>query len=796
MSDAIELQETLKMIAESAASFAPVDAQRARRVRDQLEGHDPAFWRAMAEQGWLGVLLSEDLGGTGLGMRAALLIAERLGYACHCEPFVSSGIVVASALLACPPSARRDTLIAELASGHRLLAMAWQAPSGDRSLNAIQVLANSASNGFILAGDARFVAAPGADGFLVVARMTQGGRSELMLCELAADAPGLHIVKEKRSDGSFSACLHFDRVKIDQEAVLARDTEHSAPASRAVQSALEAGVLCTAAELLGLITRSLELTLSYLAVREQFGKAIGSFQVLQHRAVDLWMQKELTRAALGAGLDIFENPASTPLQRQAAASSAKARASQTAQLLAAQSVQLHGAIGTTDEYELGVYVNRSLALSSDFGNASWHRRRYSEITPVHEREVKDDSIVEDGASLANQASNPMAAKQDLNALSDEAFRDLVHKDFESHYPKHLRYMPYRLRWSQLRDWYLRMSSIGWIAPSWPREAGGMGLAPAKLLIFLEEQERCGIARFQDHGIQMVGPLLLRYGTPEQRERFLPKILSCENIWSQGYSEPGSGSDLASLRTKAEKIDGADGPAFLVNGQKIWTTLAQDATHLFVLVRTDPKAKKQKGISFLLMDIKTPGITVRPIKDIGGHEEFCEVFFDNVQVPLENLVGELNDGWTIAKSLLGFERVFLGSPKLPEYGLQMLMRIARLAGLSDDPVFRDKFATLQLDVTHLADAYAGYANRLIRGETLGADVSMLKIWSTETFQRIADLCIETAGACGALVGDVAMGVGKVNALGSWYKARPATIYGGSNEIQRNILSRQVLGLPAS
>jgi alkylation response protein AidB-like acyl-CoA dehydrogenase len=251
-----------------------------------------------------------------------------------------------------------------------------------------------------------------------------------------------------------------------------------------------------------------------------------------------------------------------------------------------------------------------------------------------------------------------------------------------------------------------------------------------------------------------------------------------------------------LRTKAERVEGASGPEFLVNGQKIWTTLAQDATHMFVLVRTDPSAKKQKGISFLLIDIQSPGITVRPIKDIGGHEEFCEVFFDNVRVPLENLVGDLNDGWTVAKSLLGFERVFLGSPKLPEYGLQMLMRIAHLAGQSDDPVFRDKFSTLQLDVTHLADAYEGYANMLIRGETLGADVSMLKIWSTETFQRIADLCIETAGACGALVGEVAIGGGKVNALGSWYKARPATIYGGSNEIQRNILSRQVLGLPTS
>jgi 3-oxochol-4-en-24-oyl-CoA dehydrogenase len=796
MSEISELQETLKMVAESAVSFAPVNAQRARRVRDEFEGHDPDFWQGMAEQGWLGVLLPEELGGTGLGVRAAALIVERLGYACHSEPFVASGLVVASALLACPPSARRSALLDDLVSGRRVLALAWQSPSGELEINSTQVFAKPSSNGYLLSGSSRFVISPNAQSFLVLAEVSSGGHRVLLLGEIACDAKGLRISKEKRSDGGFSARLDFEETPLAAGAVLACDHPGLAQASQAVQLALDTGVLCTSAELLGLISRSLDLTLSYLAQREQFGQAIGTFQVLQHRVVDMWMQKELTRAALNAALDIFENPLSSSTQRRAAASSAKSRASQTALLIAAQAVQLHGAIGTTDEYELGVYVNRSLALASDFGNAAVHRHKYGVLTPVQEAEINDAPLASSGMTAEALDSIKARAIEDFNLMSDEAFRTLVRIDFEGHYPKSLRYVPNRLRWSQLREWYLRMSAKGWIAPSWPREAGGMGLSPAKLLIFLEEQERCGIARFQDHGIQMVGPVLLRYGTEAQKKRFLPKILSCENIWSQGYSEPGSGSDLASLRTKAERVEGVSGPEFLVNGQKIWTTLAQDATHMFVLVRTDPGAKKQKGISFLLVDIASPGITVRPIRDIGGHEEFCEVFFDNVHVPLENLVGELNDGWTIAKSLLGFERIFLGSPKLPEFGLQMLMRIARLAGSHEDPVFRDKFATLQLDVTHLADAYTGYANMLIRGETLGSDVSMLKIWSTETFQRIADLCIETAGASGALVGDVAIGVGKVNALGSWYKARPATIYGGSNEIQRNILARQVLGLPSA
>jgi alkylation response protein AidB-like acyl-CoA dehydrogenase len=322
--------------------------------------------------------------------------------------------------------------------------------------------------------------------------------------------------------------------------------------------------------------------------------------------------------------------------------------------------------------------------------------------------------------------------------------------------------------------------------------GGMGLSPAKLLIFLEEQERWGIARFQDHGIVMVGPVLMRYGTEEQRERFLPRILACEDRWCQGYSEPNSGSDLASLRTEAR----LDGDEFVINGQKIWTTLSFDVTHIFVLVRTDADAPKQKGISFLLVDLASPGIRIRPIKDIAGHEELSEVFFDDVRTPAANLVGPLNGGWSVAKSLLGFERIMLGSPKMPEYGLQVLRSVAAAAGTLDDPLFVDKMAALDLDVAHLSDIYHHFAGQVARGEELGPDVSLLKIFSTELFQRIADLIIETAGPAGGLGGDVTIDRRFINILAPFFKARPASIYGGSNEIQRNILAKQVLELPTS
>ena len=385
-------------------------------------------------------------------------------------------------------------------------------------------------------------------------------------------------------------------------------------------------------------------------------------------------------------------------------------------------------------------------------------------------------------------------EQDWNALGDEAFRAIVRADFEEHYPRRLRFPPARLRWSENRDWYRRMAAKGWIAPAWPGEYGGMGLEPAKLLIFLEEQERCGIVRFQDHGVLMVGPVLMRHGSEAQRRRYLPHILTCDEIWCQGYSEPNAGSDLASLRTRAEIVAGPDGDEFVINGQKIWTTFAHDATHMFALVRTDPDAKAQEGISFVLLDMKSPGVTVRPIRDISGHEEFCEVFLDNVRTPVHNLVGKLNGGWTVAKSLLGFERIHIGSPKLPEHGLHVLMTIARARGLHDDPVFRDKLTGLRMDVAHLAELYARFANIVARGEPLGQDISLLKIWATETFQRIADLIVEAAGPYGGVSGMSDIGGVPADVLAMFYKARPATIYGGSNEIQRNILAKHVLGLP--
>jgi alkylation response protein AidB-like acyl-CoA dehydrogenase len=379
--------------------------------------------------------------------------------------------------------------------------------------------------------------------------------------------------------------------------------------------------------------------------------------------------------------------------------------------------------------------------------------------------------------------------EDLNRLSDDDFRMTVRRFVESEYPQELRNPPHRLHMDQGRPWFEKVSAKGWVAPGWPRELGGMGLDASKQIILIEEYERHGVARLPDHGVIMLGPLLIRFGTEAQKQKFLPRILAGEDVWCQGYSEPGAGSDLASVRTEAV----LDGDHYVVNGQKTWTTLATDANWIFCLVRTDKAAKKQEGISFLLIDMKSPGVTVRPIINLGLHDEFCEVFFDNVRVPRENLVGEPNKGWSMAKALLGFERIFLGSPRQAGYALARLKTLAERMGVFDEPEFEDRYTKLRLDLEDHKALYETFVRVLKRGESLGPDVSMLKVNQSELFQRITDLMLEIAGENAGLLQPME-GNRDLHPSGQFIEARPTTIYGGSSEIQRGILAKNVLELP--
>jgi alkylation response protein AidB-like acyl-CoA dehydrogenase len=351
---------------------------------------------------------------------------------------------------------------------------------------------------------------------------------------------------------------------------------------------------------------------------------------------------------------------------------------------------------------------------------------------------------------------------------------------------------------EVMEWHGILYRKGWVAPQWPVEHGGPGLDATGRFILSEELELANAPALSPFGLSMVGPAIIEFGTEHQKRTFLPRILSGDQVWCQGYSEPGAGSDLASLRTRAEE----DGDDLVVNGQKTWTTYAQYADWMFCLVRTDPRAKKQSGITFLLIDLKTPGVTVKPFLTIGGTPAFCETFLDNVRVPRANVVGPLHGGWTVAKALLGHERTLIAAVGQTARMIRSCKRIAARTRIGDrtlldDPGFRAKLARLQIRHRSLQMAnYRALAGAQL-GKAPGPESSLLKIRGAELVQQAYELAMELMGH-DALAWFPEPGVlpELEEAVASMFcYLRAATIYGGSNEIQKNIIAKHLLGLPS-
>jgi len=334
----------------------------------------------------------------------------------------------------------------------------------------------------------------------------------------------------------------------------------------------------------------------------------------------------------------------------------------------------------------------------------------------------------------------------------------------------------------LLRWHRILAAKGWVAPAWPREWGGTGWNVVQRYIFEEELGYAGAPPLIPFGLAMCAAVLLRFGTEAQKRRFLPRIYQGEDFWCQGYSEPGSGSDLASLKTKAQRA----GEHYVVKGQKIWTTLAHYADWIFCLVRTDPNVeRRQEGISFLLIDMKTPGITVRPLILMDGAHDVNEVFFDDVKVPAENLVHEEGKGWTVAKYLLGYERMNTG--RIGESRRQLATLKEYASSAMQDSRFRDRLSRLEIELMALEITNLRFLDRMRRtGQPPGADVSMLKIKGTEIQQGLTELMFQATDPAASDAFSEAV-------RRKYLSMRKTTIYAGSNEIQRNIIAKMTLGL---
>ena len=770
--------ESITMFRDSAAAFlgAADQRQRARALEESGGGFDRAVWQQIADMGWLSILVPEALEGLGLGLAEVAAIARECGRHLLPEPLVDAGVHPVALLVALPASPQRDALLRQLASGEQIAGVAWQEKAGEMDATNLQTIATVNGQTLHLQGHKRFMRpAQGADGWIVSCQLA--GQSALVW--VPASQAGVQLSAEQAVDGSLLSSLRLSDVALPLSHLLCA----GAAAGDALSRANEVARIIQSAELVGIAERALALTRDYLCTRMQFGKPIGSFQALQHRMVDGLIQVELASACLRDGVAAVSASAADARLWAATASRVKSRCGFAACEMTRMAIQLHGAIGTTNEYDIGLYFKRAMTLASRWGNPASHRRRYAQLAASAPADATNVATVREYTDFPPDA--------DWDAMPEAAFRQMVRAFFARHYPAERRYQPYRQTWAESRDWYMTLSRLGWLAPAWPRQYGGMGLPADKLIAYIEESEAWGVARPPDQGLVMVGPILMRFGTDEQRARFLPPILAGEQVWTQGYSEPNAGSDLAAVRTEAV----LENDEFIVNGQKTWTTWGMDGTHMFMLVRTDKTVKKQAGISFLLVDLKTPGVTVRPIQNIAAEREFCEVFFDNVRVPRANLVGELNQGWTVAKALLGFERLFTGSPKHSQHTLHQVEKLARQRGLFADPVFVARWTELQLDTADLGAAYNGFAAMAKRGESIPPSISMLKVWSTETYERLALLLIESADEYGGLRDHCQTEEIDLHVVAPLFNALGAKIFAGSNEIQRNILAKAVLDLPS-
>jgi pimeloyl-CoA dehydrogenase large subunit len=400
---------------------------------------------------------------------------------------------------------------------------------------------------------------------------------------------------------------------------------------------------------------------------------------------------------------------------------------------------------------------------------------------------------------------------DLRFTPEElAFRDEVRSFIASHLPEGIRKKLVegrRLSKDDIVTWQRVLNRQGWAVANWPREWGGTGWTPVQQYLFQDELQQAPAPPPLGFGVTMVGPVIIAFGSEEQKRRYLPRIANLDDWWCQGFSEPGAGSDLASLRTAARR----EGDCYIVNGQKTWTTLAQHADWIFCLVRTDREAKKQEGISFLLIDMKTPGITVRPIITIEGGHEVNEVFFDDVKVPVENRVGAENKGWDYAKYLLGRERTGIARVGVSKERIRRVRELAALERDGDRPViaderFREKLAELEVELKALemTQLRVVAAERHRTGNTPDPASSILKIKGSEIQQRISELLLEVVGPYALPYqperedeerwNEPPLGPEWAGTIApAYFNWRKISIYGGTNEIQKNIIAKAILGL---
>lgn len=763
------LNEDQRLIRESAENFlADVSTSAAvRAAMDSAQGFDEAVWQRIGcELGWCGIAVPEVHGGLGLGIVELAQVQELAGQRLLCAPFFSS-VCLATVLLQQVGTAEAQAeWLPLLAAGAQRLSAPL--PSDAQAFLAVSgVTAHLADAAWTLSGQvSRVPDGAGADALLVIAAVE--GQSLPALFVVRRNAPGLQLSTTLGFDaGRRFAVANLHTVAAQRIDDAARRVEGFARAAALVR-------LLIAAEQLGAAQACLDLTVAYTAGRKQFGRTIAGFQAVKHRCAEMMVRIEALRSAVTGAAALAA--AGVPLgELVAEAAATKALASDTLFWCAQEAIQLHGGVGFTWEYDPQLYFKRAQAASHWLGTADALR----ELAAAH---LLAPSAMT--ASPANAGEQPLAG-----------FRAEVADWMSTHLVGRFASLRHRggpgdeeadpvLR----KLWERELAAGGWTGIGWPSAHGGRGLSIAEQVIFHEEYARAGAPGRMGHiGEGLLGPALIKFGTAAQQQRFLPRILDGSEYWAQGYSEPNAGSDLANVQTRCwQQADGS----WCVQGQKVWTSLAQQADWIFVLARCEPGSRGSKGLAFLLLPLCQPGIEIRPIRQMGGGAEFNEVFFDGAQAEAGHIVGAPGEGWKVAMGLLEIERGVstLGQQMHFQHELELVIAAARQRGLTRSPAIRDRLA----QAWHGLRVLRYHALRMLAGEdtlSLGREALVYKYAWSSWHRDLGKLAMDVLGLEGESPDE------SVRALQQlFFFSRADTIYGGTSEIQLNLIAERGLGMP--
>jgi len=765
-----------QMIREAAASFldeaCPSSAVRA--AMSSSSGVDEVLWRRISgEMGWCATKVPEGYGGLGLGWVELALILEQMGRRLACVPFFSTVVLAATALIEIGNREACARWLRSIAAGEITATLAFGERGIDWDERQVTARAESTGDGYRVDGSFRHVPEGCAARLLLLpARLSNG---DLALFSIDALASGVRREEHVGFDVTRRvAAVELRGVQLAPDALLSRG-----PAvHEAMERTAALGAICLGAEQLGSAQKCLDLVLDFAAERIQFGRSISTYQAIKHRCAEMMLRIEATKSAV-AGATRLADTCPDLLTLKLEAACAKAFASETLRFCAGEAIQLHGGVGFTWDYDPHLYFKRAQASSQWLGAPAVLRERVA-------------------AALFDSAMDTAPSAQPPAGEEDREFRGEVRRWMAHHLTGRFEVLRHRggagdedafpaLR----KEWELELAQGGWTCVGWPKQYGGRGLTVAQQIIFHEEYARAGGPGHLSHLSEtLLGPTLIAYGTDEQKRRFLPGIVAGTDYWCQGYSEPGAGSDLANVQTRARQDP--DSGDWVLHGQKVWTSLAHECQFIFVIARCEPGSKLHKGLIFLLVELNQPGVEVRPIRQITGTCEFNEVFFDGARCPAANVVGAPGDGWKIAMALLGFERglSWIGMQQHFEHQLQLVCKAARECGADRNPALRERVgrAWMGLKVMHYNTlrTLSGVADG-----SLSREAYTVKHYWSNWHRDLGELAMDVLG----VEGDIRIDdFSRTRLQQVWLFSRSDTIVAGTNEIQLNIIAERALGMP--